>query len=112
MVLGFLALLALAVRRAELWLAAALSLALIAIAVELTSYYYAFLLGVALLAEKREEVGRWLLGLTIFTGVIAWAPLRGMSTWFDEQYTAMAAGTVVVLAAIVWRFWRPPLPHS
>jgi hypothetical protein len=112
LVLGFLALLALAVRRAELWVAAALSLPLIAIAVELTSYYYAFIIGVALLAEKREEVGRWLLALTIFTGVIAWAPLRGMSTWFDEQYTAMAAGTVVILAAIVWRFWRPPLPHS
>jgi hypothetical protein len=110
LVVGFLALLALAVRRQETWVAAALSLATIAVAVELTSYYYAFLLGVALLSEKREEVGRWLLGLTIFTGVIAWAPLRGMSTWFDEQYTAMAAGSVAVLTAIVWCFCCAPRP--
>jgi hypothetical protein len=105
-VLGHLALLALAVRRADPWVAAALGLTAAAFAVELTSYYYAFILGVALLAEQREEVGRWLLALTAFTGVIAWAPLRGMSTWYDEQYTAMAAGTLAAFIAILWRFWR------
>lgn len=104
--LGCLILLARAVRGVEPWVAAALSLTLIPIGVELTSYYYAFVIGVALLWQEREEVGRWLLVLTTFTGVIAWAPLRGMSTWFDEQYTAMAAGSVAVMTAIVWLFWR------
>jgi hypothetical protein len=110
--LGYLILLALAVRRAEPWVAAALSLGLISVGVELTSYYYAFVIGVALLCQEREEVGRWLLVLTTFTGIIAWAPLRGMSTWFDEQYTAMAAGTVAVMVAIAWLFSRGgPDPH-
>ena len=83
---------------------AALGITAIAFGIELTSYYCAFIIGVALLHAEREEVGRWLLLLTAFTGVVAWAPLRGMSTWYDEQYTAMAAASLVAFAAIVWRF--------
>jgi hypothetical protein len=66
---------------------------------------------VALLVELREEVGRWLLLLTAFTQFVAWAPLKNMSTWNDEQYTLMSAATVAAFAAIVWRFRRPtPAP--
>jgi hypothetical protein len=107
LVLGYLALLALAARQAEPWVAAALAVTGIAVGVELTSYYYSFIIAVALLHAEREEVGRWLLALTVFTGVVAWAPLPGMSTWFDEQYTAMAAATLAVFTALAWRFGRP-----
>jgi hypothetical protein len=109
LVLGHLALLALAVRRAPPWVAAALGVTLIATGVELLSYYYAFVLALALLCHQREEVGRWLLGLSVLCGVIAWAPLPWMSTWFDEQFTAMSAATLAVFAAILWRF-RAPAP--
>jgi hypothetical protein len=108
-VLAHLALLALAVRRAPPWVAAALGVTLIASGVELLSYYYAFVLAVALLCHQREEVGRWLLALSVLCGVIAWAPLPWMSTWFDEQFTAMSAATLALFAAILWRF-RAPAP--
>jgi hypothetical protein len=107
---GALVLLARATRRAESWVAAALALTLIAVGVELTSYYYAFIIGLALLHERREEVGRWLLLLTAFTQVVAWAPLRGMSTWYDEQYTAMAAASLVIFTALLWRFGSRATP--
>jgi hypothetical protein len=109
LVLGHLALLGLAARHAEPWVAAALSVTAIATGVELTSYYYAFVIAVALLHSEREQVGRWLLVLTAFTQLIAWAPLPGMSTWSDEQHTAMAAASVAVFAVIVWLFRRPAL---
>jgi hypothetical protein len=96
--------LALAVRRHEPWVAAALSVGLIAFGVELTSYYYAFVIGVALLHDRHESVGRWLLALTTFTQVIAWAPVRGMATWSDEQHVAMAAASLVAFAAVLWLF--------
>jgi hypothetical protein len=111
LVLGYLALLAVAVRRVPPWVAAALSLTLIAVGVELLSYYYAFILAVALLAHEREEVGPWLLVLAAFSGVIAWAPFPWMSSWFDEQFTAISAATVAVFAAILWRF-RTGAPSS
>jgi hypothetical protein len=113
LVLGYLALLGLAARHAQPWVAAALSVTSIAVGVELTSYYYAFIIAVALLHTEREQVGRWLLLLTAFTQVIAWAPLPGMSTWFDEQHTAMSAASLAVFAAIVWLFRHPaPAPPS
>jgi hypothetical protein len=105
--LGYLFLVGLAARHVDLWVAAVLGLTFVPIGVELTSYYYAFILGVALLAEQREQVGRWLLLLTAFTQFVAWAPFRGMSRWGDEQYTLMAAATVGVFAFIVWIFRRP-----
>jgi hypothetical protein len=104
--LGLIALIGAAARRHEPWIAAALGVALVTTAVELTSYYYAFILAPALLVEQREAVGRWLLLLTAFTQLTAWAPLPGMSRWADEQYTLMSAATVAVLAAIVWIFSR------
>jgi hypothetical protein len=107
MALGWLVLLGLASRHAELWMAAALSLTFIPIGAELTSYYFAFIIGVALLVEKREQVGRWLLLLTAFTQFVAWAPFPTMSRWGDEQYTLMAAATLAIFGLIVWIFRRP-----
>jgi hypothetical protein len=103
----FAALLGMAARHVEPWMAAALGVTFIPIGVELTCYYYAFILGVAVLYEKREEVGRWLLYLTAATSFIAWAPFRGMARWLDEQYTLMSLATVAVFALILWRFRRP-----
>jgi hypothetical protein len=106
-VLAFLVLLGLSVRHVEPWAAAALGVTFIPVGVELTSYYYAFILAVALLYEKREQVGRWLLLLTGFTQFVAWAPIKNMSSWLDEQYTLMSAATVGVFGAIVWLFREP-----
>jgi hypothetical protein len=108
LILACLGAFALAARHSEPWVMAALGVTLIAGGVELTSYYYAFIAGVALLVAKREEVGRWLLLLTAFTQLIAWAPIVGMSTWSDEQHTAMSAATVAVFGAILWLFRKPP----
>lgn len=101
-VLAFLALLLAAVKRAEPWVAAAAGAMFIAVGVELTSYYYAFLVVVVLLHAKRPDTGWWLLLCTAFTGFIAWAPLPRMSTWIDEQYTLMSAGTIAAFVAILW----------
>jgi hypothetical protein len=107
--LAFLALIAVAARHVEPWAAAAIGVTFIPIGVELTCYYYAFILGVGLLYAKREEAGRLLLALTALTQFFAWAPLRGMATWIDEQYTLMSAFTVALFGAIVWLF-REPAP--
>jgi hypothetical protein len=106
-VVGFLVLLGLAARHVEPWMAAALGVTFIPLGAELTCYYYAFIMGVALLYEKREEVGRWLLILTAFTQFVAWAPLRGMARWLDEQYTLMSAATLLAFGLIVWLFREP-----
>ena len=58
-------------------MAAALGLTFVPVGVELTSYYYAFIMGVALLAEQREQVGRWLLLLTGLHPVRGLGPLPG-----------------------------------
>jgi hypothetical protein len=105
--LAWLVLLGVSSRGNQPWVAAALGLTFVPVATELTSYYFAFLLGVALLVEQREQVGRWLLLMTAFTQFVAWAPLRGMSHWGDEQYTLMAAATMAILGAILWIFRRP-----
>ena len=104
---GFAALIALGARHQPLWVLGALGVAFIPIGVELTSYYHAFIIAVALLAHDHAPVGAQLLGLTAFGQFVAWAPLRNMSTWLDEQYTLMSAATVVVLALIAWQLRRP-----
>jgi hypothetical protein len=106
LVAGFVMLVGLAARHQPLWVTAALGAAIIPFGVELTSYYYTFTIAVALLTHERAEIGRWLLGLTAFTQFVAWAPLRNMSAWLDEQYTLMSVATVLVFAAIAWQFRR------
>jgi hypothetical protein len=104
---GYLALLAFAVRDRPAWLAAALGATAPAFAIELTSYYYAFLLAVALATHEREDVPNILFAVTAATGVIAWAPLPFLPTWWDEQYTAMSLVTVIGLTALLFRFALP-----
>ena len=100
--LGFLVLVGRAARYQDPWVMAALGVAIIPFGVELTCYYYAFIMGVALLHEKREEVGWLLLATTALTQFFAWAPVRNMSRWLDEQYTAMSAATIAAFVVIAW----------
>ncbi len=116
MVVGFLALLGLAARKADPWVATALSASLIPFGVELTCYYYSFLIVVALLWTRNHRFGVHLLSLTAFTQLAGWGPqipewlrntlhlpasIQGMPSWLDEQYTLMSLATVVVLVIIV-----------
>ncbi len=104
---GALVLIGLAVRRhSEPWLAAVLGLALVAFAVELTSYYYAFLIVPALLWCRWRATGPLLLALAAVTQLVSLAPLAGMPTWRDEQYTGISLATVGVLALLLVRFAR------
>jgi hypothetical protein len=103
-VVAFLVLLGLAVRQAEPWTALALSVTFIPFGVELTCYYYSFLVVVALLCVKSERLAARLLLLTAFTQFVAWAPVKGMPTWLDEQYTLMSVGTLIAFIAIAWEF--------
>lgn len=106
LVLGFLALLAFAVRGRELWIAAAMGIAFIPVGVELTCYYYAFLAGVALLHRENENVGLCLLAGTAATQIVAWRPFEAMPGWRDEQYTLMSAATLAALLAVAGLFAR------
>jgi len=124
-VICYLVLMGLAVRRADPWEAIALSATSIAFGVELTGYYYAFVIVVGLLYARREVAGRWLLAATAFTSFIGWAPIRGMPSWLgailpasirnaavlksfgmptelDEQYTLMALATLIAFVMIAW----------
>ena len=103
-VAAFLVLLCFAVREIEPWAALALSATFIPFGVELTCYYYAFLIVVALLCLKSERLAFRLLLLTAFTQFVAWAPVKGMPTWLDEQYTLMSVATLIVFIAIAWEF--------
>lgn len=104
-VAAFLVLLGFAVREAEPWAALALSATFIPFGVELTCYYYSFIIVVALLCVKSERLAARLLLLTAFTQFVAWAPLKGMPTWLDEQYTLMSVATLIVFIAIAWEFF-------
>ncbi len=105
-VLAFLGLLAFAERGREPWVAAALGALFIPFGVELTCYYYAFLMAVALLHADRPWVGVVLLVCTALTGLLAWAPLPFMSSWFDEQFTFMSVVTLAAFCYIAWRYAR------
>lgn len=93
-----------AVRHREPWIAAALGAAFIPFAVELTSYYYAFLIVPALLWTVRKESGLALLLLGAAGLFVSLAPLAGMPTWRDEQYTLVALATLLALLFILLRF--------
>jgi hypothetical protein len=124
-VICYLVLMGLAVRRADPWEAIALSATFIAFGVELTGYYYAFVIVVGLLYARSEVAGRWLLAATAFTSFIGWAPIHGMPRWLgailpasvrnaaflknfgmptelDEQYTLMALATLIAFVMIAW----------
>ncbi|MEO8196678.1 MAG: hypothetical protein ABI689_08145 [Thermoanaerobaculia bacterium] len=93
-----------AVRHRELWIGAALGAAFIPFAVELTSYYFAFLIVPALLWTVRREAGIALLLLGACGLFVSLAPLVGMPTWRDEQYTLVALATLLALLFVLLRF--------
>jgi hypothetical protein len=121
----YVVLMGLAVRRSDPWEAIALSTTFIAFGVELTCYYYAFVIVVGLLYAKNEVAGRWLLAVTAFTQFIGWAPIQGIPGWLrgilpsslgdtatlrnfgmptglDEQYTWMSLATLIGFVMIAW----------
>jgi hypothetical protein len=106
--LGFVVLIGWASRGRDPWMSLAFGVTFIPIASELTCYYYAFIIGVALLAEKKEVVGRLLLGLTALTEFISLHPLPGMPSWIDEQYTLISAVTIAAFGMILWWFGPGP----
>ena len=111
--LGVIALVGLAVaRHADPWLAAALGVIVIPFAVELTSYYYAFLIVPALFWACWRWSGPLLLALCAFTQFVSLAPLPGMSTWRDEQYTWISLATLIVLSILLVRFASGPTPRD
>ena len=93
-----------AIRHRELWIGAALGVAFIPFAVELTSYYYALLVVPALLWTARREAGIALLLLGAFGLFVSLAPLAGMPTWRDEQYTLISLATLLTLLFVLLRF--------
>lgn len=119
LVAAFVALLTVALKDAEPWVACSMGAMMIAIGVELTCYYYSFLFAVAFLYEKRKDAGAILLGVTAATGFIDWAPTRylpdtrpwadfKMPQWLDEQYMWMSVATIAGFVWILYRFAYPP----
>lgn len=106
--LGYLILLAVAVRRAEPGMSLALGSTLIAVGPELTCYYYSFILAVALLHARRDAVGPLLLGVTALSQAMALPPIQGWLIWPDELYTFVSAVTLAAFALILWWFARRP----
>lgn len=92
------------VRHRELWIGAALGAAFIPFAVELTSYYFAFLIVPALLWTVRREAGIALVLLGAAGLFVSLAPLAGMPTWRDEQYTLVSLLTLLALLFLLLRF--------
>ena len=92
LVLGFVALLARAVRDAEDWVAAVLGIGLIPIATELTSYYLCILLGFAALSQRRELLAALLVLLSALScGIVeVWH-------WYDEVFTWTSFAVVALV---------------
>ena len=109
LVLGYLALLARAVRDADDWVAAVLGIGLIPIATELTSYYFCILLGFAALANRREVLGALLVGLS----ALSWGVVD-VWHWYDEVFawTSVAVVAFVVYVTVTARFGRNNVSES
>ncbi|MET1079731.1 MAG: hypothetical protein ABWY06_17105 [Pseudomonas sp.] len=107
--LGWLALLIWALRSQPQWVALALGATLIPVAVDLTSYYYAFILVLAPLCVVSPRAGYALLGLSAASQFIAWAPLAGMSSWFDVQFALISLLTLVGFLLVIVMVGRTPV---
>jgi hypothetical protein len=105
LVLGFLILLARAVKNEEDWVAAVLAVGLVPVATELTCYYYSVLLAFGFLWTRRESIGVGLCALAALTCLIA-----TLFDWNDEQYTAMSVATLAFVAFATAPFLRSPAP--
>jgi hypothetical protein len=105
LVLGFLILLARAVKNEEDWVAAVLAVGLVPVATELTCYYYSVFLAFGFLWARRESIGVGLCALAALTCLIA-----TLFDWNDEQYTAMSVATLAFVAFATAAFVRSPVP--
>lgn len=105
LVLGFLILLARAVKNEEDWVAAVLAVGLVPVATELTCYYYSVFLAFGFLWARRESIGVGLCALAALTFLIA-----TLFDWNDEQYTAMSVATLAFVAFATASFLRSPAP--
>jgi hypothetical protein len=63
-----------------------------------------------LLWRERPRVAGLLLGLCALSQFVGLAPIPGMSTWLDQQFTVISAATIAVFAAILWQFMRATAP--
>ena len=115
---AFVALLWMALRGVEPWVALSMGTMMMAIMFELTCYYYSFMFVVAFLYEKRKEAGALLVAATATTGFLDWAPTKylpntrlwdhfRMPQWLDEQYTLMSLFIIVAFVWILYRFAFP-----
>ena len=89
LVLGFVGLLARAVRNQDDWVAAVLGVAMIPVATEVGSYYYSVLLVYGFPGARREGLGAALCALAAVSGLIA------KFLWSDDlRFTLISAATV------------------
>ena len=123
LVLCYLVLVGLAIRKVEPWVTVLLSATVISFGSELTGYYYAFLIIPALLYAVVPRAGEWLLWLTALTQFLCWAPIKHFPNWLqnllpssvrqssfitnfsmpngmDEQHTWMSLATLIVFVLI------------
>ncbi|MFJ9752778.1 glycosyltransferase 87 family protein [Streptomyces chartreusis] len=106
----FLVALSLAVRWVPPWVAAALSVAVLPVVTDLLCYYYMIIIVLVLLWRTRPQIALWLMGLCAATQFIGLAPIPGMSTWYDQQFTLISALTVAVFAVLLWLYIRASQP--
>jgi hypothetical protein len=103
--LGYLALLALAVRRQPDWVALVLGVGLVPMAAELTCYYWVVLVAFALLWKRAPVIGVALCGLS----AAGWAIVDRFH-FFDEIFAWQSlAGVLFALFATTW-VWLRPIP--
>lgn len=104
LVAGFVALLAWAVQRQPIWVAAVLGAGLVPIAAELTGYYTALLVVFALLWERAPPVGAGLVGLAAAGWLVV-----DLFQFFDAIFTWLSLlAALYVLFATVWIGWGAP----
>jgi hypothetical protein len=92
LVVAFLVVVAGAVRREELWVAATLGVGLIPIATEITCYYYSFLLAFGFLWSRRPSIGVALCGFAWVSYVIP-----ELLDWYDEIFTWISLAAVLLV---------------
>ncbi len=105
LVIGFAALLALAVREREDWMAAVLGIGLAVVAMEPSGYYVGVLLCFGFLAQRHPGIGSALCGLAALTLVTS-----TFAAWPDETFVWMSVevlGLVVISTAFLATDPRP-----
>lgn len=90
---GYLALLALALRRQPDWAAGVLGIGMVPVLLELGSYYFGLLLAFACLARRHEDVG---VGLLLLSAVSWW-----LGTWGGPDRDTLAAHTSATMLVFV-----------